>query len=105
MKIKLGKIKSKSNQKPKPTLMTDWKFNSFIEVDKEHRVEGLNIWNHYWHCSDRKVEVKGPFEGQVYYFKEYSINTLNKSVNFVAGEFINGQIGIYLKDDLSDKKL
>ena len=45
--------------------MTDWKFDSFIEVDKEYRVEGLNIWNHYWHCSDRKVEVKGPFEGQV----------------------------------------
>ena len=99
-KFRLKKIKLKKQ----PT-MTDWKFASFIEVDKEYRVEGLNIWNHYWHCSDRKVEVKGPFEGQVYYFKEYTIATPEKKVNFVAGEFINGQIGIYTKDDLRDKKL
>lgn len=49
--------------------------------------------------------MKGPFEGQVYFFKEYEIKTPQKSVNFVAGEFINGQIGIYTKDDLKDKKL
>lgn len=104
MIIKIGKLKTTS-QKQKPNAMTDWKFDSFIEVDKEYRVEGLNIWNHYWHCSERKVEVKGPFEGQVYYFKEYCIETPEKKVNFVAGEFINGQIGIYLKDDLRDKNL
>lgn len=81
--------------------MAEWKFASFIEVDKEYRVEGLNIWNHYWHCSDRKVEVKGPFEGQVYYFKEYEIRTGDKNLRFVAGEFINGQLGIYLKEKVT----
>lgn len=85
--------------------MTDWKFASFIEVNKDYRVEGLNIWSYYWHCNDRKVEVKGPFEGQVYYFKEYEIKSDDKMVRFVAGEFINGQIGIYTKDDLADRKI
>ena len=85
--------------------MTDWKFSSFIEAEKEYKLEGLNIWNHYWHCSERKVEVRGPFEGQVYYFNQYEIKTPAKSVYFVAGEFINGQMGIYTKDDLTDKKI
>ena len=85
--------------------MADWKFASLIEVDKEYKVDGLNIWNHYWNCSDRKIEVRGPFEGQVYFFNEYEIKTPEKSVTFVAGEFSNQKIGIYLKDDLSGKKL
>ena len=53
--------------------MKNWKFASLIEVEKEFKVEGINIWNHYWHCSDRKVEVIEPSEGQTYYFKEYEI--------------------------------
>ena len=85
--------------------MADWKFASLIEVDKEYKVDGLNIWNHYWNCSDRKIEVRGPFEGQVYFFNEYEIKTPEKNVTFVAGEFSNQKIGIYLKDDLSGKKL
>ena len=85
--------------------MADWKFTSLIEVDKEYKVDGLNIWNHYWNCSDRKIEVRGPFEGQVYFFNEYEIKTPEKTVTFVAGEFSNQKIGIYLKDDLSGKKL
>ena len=85
--------------------MADWKFASLIEVDKEYKVDGLNIWNHYWDCSDRKIEVRGPFEGQVYFFNEYEIKTPEKTVTFVAGEFSNQKIGIYLKDDLSGKKL
>ena len=85
--------------------MADWKFASLIEVDKEYKVDGLNIWNHYWNCSDRKIEVRGPFEGQVYFFNEYEIRTPEKTVKFVAGEFSNQKIGIYLKDDLSGKKL
>lgn len=83
--------------------MNTWKFASFIEVDKEFRVDGLNIWNHYWNCSDRKVEVVEPTEGQIYFFKEYEIKTPEKSVNFVAGEFSNGQIGIYIKDDWNNR--
>ena len=85
--------------------MADWKFASLIEVDKEYKVDGLNIWNHYWNCSDRKIEVRGPFEGQVYFFNEYEIKTPEKTVTFVAGEFSNQKIGIYLKDDLIGKKL
>ena len=100
MKFRLKRIKLKEQK-----TMSKWKFASFIEVDKEYRVEGINIWNHYWHCSDRSVEVFGPFEGQVYNFKQYEINTDDKAVKFVAGEFINGQIGLYIKDDLSDGKL
>ena len=82
-----------------------WKFESFIEVNKEFRIAGLNIWNHYWFCSDRKVEVRGPFEGQLYFFKEYEIRTSEKNIHFVAGEFSNGQIGLYLIDELSDGKI
>lgn len=85
--------------------MTDWKFASLIEVDKEYKVEGLNIWNHYWHCTDRKIEVRGPFEGQVYYFNEYQILSDYKTVTFLAGEYTNGQLGIYVKDDLADNRL
>lgn len=85
--------------------MANWKFASLIQEDKEYRLEGLNIWNHYWHCSDRKIEVRDPFEGHVYFFNEYEIQTPEKKVNFVAGEFSNGQIGIYTKDELSDQKL
>lgn len=85
--------------------MTNWKFASLIEVDKEYKVDGLNIWNHYWHCTDRKIEVRGPFEGQVYFFNEYQIRSDYKTVTFVAGEYVNGQIGLYIKDDLSDNKI
>ncbi len=85
--------------------MNKWKFASFIEVDKEFRVSGLNIWNYYWHCSDRKVEVLCPQEGQIYFFKEYEIQTPEKSVQFVAGEFADATIGIYLKDDLHDGRI
>ena len=60
--------------------MKNWKFASFIEVDKEFRVEGLNIWNHYWHCYDRNVEVLHPTKHHQYRFKEYEIQTPEKSV-------------------------
>lgn len=100
MKVRLKKIKLKAKQP-----MSSWKFSSFIEVDKEHKVEGINIWNHYWSCSDRKIEVRSPLEGQVYFFNEYEIKTPGKTISFVAGEFSNGQIGIYTKDELSDNKL
>lgn len=79
--------------------MANWKFASFIEVDKEFRVGGLNIWNHYWHCSDRKVEVIEPNEGHAYLFNEYTIQTPEKEVVFLAGEFSDGSIGIYLKEE------
>ncbi len=85
--------------------MANWKFASIIEVDKEYKVDGINIWNHYWHCSDRYVEVIDPLEGQMYCFKEYVIISDYKKVHFVVGEFINRKIGIFLKDDLSKKKL
>mgnify|MGYP001099170628 CR=1 FL=1 len=68
MKLRLKKIKLKASQP-----MVNWKFASLIEEDKEYRLEGLNIWNHYWHCSDRKIEVRDPFEGHVYFFNEYEI--------------------------------
>ena len=51
--------------------MKNWKFASLIEVEKEFKVEGINIWNHYWHCSDRKIEVIGPLSGN----RIYSMNT------------------------------
>lgn len=84
--------------------MTNWKFESFIEIDKEFKVEGLNIWNYYWHCSDRKIEVRGPEDREVYYFKQYQINNGNREVEFVAGEFSDSKIGLYLKDDLADEQ-
>ncbi len=83
--------------------MISWKFLSFVEVDKEFRVEGLNIWNHYWNCADRKVEVVEPRDGETYFFKEYEIKTPEKSVSFVAGEFTDGLIGLYVKEELSPK--
>ena len=79
--------------------MTNWKFVSFIEVDKEFKVQGLNIWNFYWQCSDRKVEVRGPEDREVYFFKQYQIKNGNKEVEFVAGEFSDLKIGLYLRDD------
>lgn len=79
--------------------MTHWKFTSIIENDKEFKVQGLNIWNHYWHCCDRKVEVVEPQEGQTYFFKEYEIRQDEKVISFVAGEFSNGKMGLYLKVD------
>ena len=44
MKLRLKKLKLKTKQP-----MTNWKFSSFIEVNKEHKVDGINIWNYYWH--------------------------------------------------------
>lgn len=80
--------------------MSNWKFASFIEVDKEFKIEGLNIWNHYWICSDRKIEVIDPIEGSNYLFNEYTIKTSAQTVTFVAGEFSDGKIGIYKKDNI-----
>ena len=79
--------------------MANYKFTSLTEVDKEFKIGGLNIWNHHWKCTGRKVEVLGPFEGQVYFFNEYEISTPEKAITFVAGEFSNRQIGIYLKEE------
>ncbi|MBS1573299.1 MAG: hypothetical protein JST62_12960 [Bacteroidetes bacterium] len=79
--------------------MAQWTFQSIIENNKEFKIKGLNIWNHYWHCSDRKVEVIEPFEGQIYFFKEYEIRDNNVEIKFVAGEYSNGKMGLYLKED------
>ena len=84
--------------------MNPWKFAAFIEVDKEYKVKGLNIWNFYWHCSDRKIEVISPIEGHIYLFNEYEISDGDKKVNFVAGEFSNGKVGIFTKDELMERK-
>lgn len=93
------------NSKLAKTKQPAYHFASLVEVDKEYLIDGCNIWNFYWQCTDRNIEVVGPFEGQRYHFKEYEIKTAAKSIIFVAGEFSNGKIGIYLKDDLSDGKL
>lgn len=85
--------------------MTDWKFAKAIDENEEFKIDGINIWSHYWHCVNKKVEVKGPYEGQVYFFKEYEIKNGDESIHFVAGEFVNSKVGIYIKDDLSDGKL
>lgn len=85
--------------------MDNWKFASYIEVDKEFKIEGINIWNHYWHCSDRKVEVRSPEEGQVYFFKEYQINNGGQTIRFVAGEFSDSRVGLYLKDKFTETGL
>lgn len=79
--------------------MKTWKFASIVEEEKEYKVEGLNIWNYYWHCSDRKQEVIGPRSGNPYQFNEYEIRSPEKTVTFVAGEFSDGRIGLYLKDE------
>ena len=83
--------------------MANWKFESFIEVDKEFRIKGLNIWNYHWYCSDRKVEVRCPHEGQVYFFKEYKIKDGEQEVVFVAGEFSNSRVGLYLQDEARER--
>lgn len=81
--------------------MNTWKFTALIEVDKVFKIEGLNIWNYHWHCSDRKIEVINPEERNIYFFNEYEIQTAEKSIKFVAGEFSNGEIGLYLKDEFT----
>lgn len=79
--------------------MNTWKFASLVEVDKVFKIDGLNIWNFYWHCCDRKIEVISPFERNIYFFNEYEIKTPEKTVTFVAGEFSDCQIGVYLKEE------
>lgn len=85
--------------------MANWKFAKAIDENEEFRINQLNIWNFYWHCVNKKVEVVGPYEGQIYYFKQYEIIEGDKRIEFVAGEFLNSKVGIYVKDDLSDEKL
>lgn len=85
--------------------MNTWKFASYIEENKEFKVEGLNIWNHYWHCCERKIQVTGPRTGNPYLFNQYEIRTPEKTVTFVAGEFSDELMGIYIKDELRDGKL
>ncbi|NAW51502.1 hypothetical protein GNY06_08965 [Elizabethkingia argentiflava] len=82
--------------------MVQWKFAIALHENEEYKIKGLNIWNFSWNCVDKKVEVQDPYEGNVYYFKEYEIENENEKVNFVAGEFSNLMVGIYLKDDLSE---
>lgn len=84
---------------------TQWKFSSIIQINDATTVEGLNIWNFYWQCSDRNVEVRDPFEGHLYHFKEYEIENNGKKVNFVAGEFSNGKVGIFTKEKLLVRNL
>ena len=44
-------------------------------------------------------------KGKFTFFKEYEITNGDQKLNFVAGEFVNSKVGIYIKDDLSDGKL
>lgn len=79
--------------------MSNWVFSKAIDENETYKINGENIWNHHWHCTDKKVAVVGPYEGQLYYFKEYEIDSSGKKIRFVAGEFLNGKVGIYLKDE------
>ena len=97
VKFKLKKIKT--------VAMETWKFASYIEIDKEFKINGLNIWNYYWSCSERKIEVLSPDEGQIYFFNEYENSNGNNKVNFVAGEFSDGKVGIFTKDEIMERKL
>ncbi|MFC6268355.1 hypothetical protein [Frigoriflavimonas asaccharolytica] len=83
----------------------DYKFSAIIEINDSYEVDGLNIWNFYWHCTDRNVEVRDPFEGHLYHFKEYEIESNGKKVNFVAGEFSNRKVGIFTKEKLMVRNL
>ena len=84
---------------------TPYKFASLIEINVEFKVEGLNIWNFYWLCTDRNVEVRDPFDGNLYHFKEYQITHKEKSVCFVAGEFSNRKVGIFTKEEILVRNL
>ena len=86
-------------------IMTNWKFAKAIDENEEFKINQMNIWNFQWHCLNKKVEVLGPYEGQVYYFKHYEITDGTQKIEFVAGEFVNSKVGIYIKDDLCDKKI
>ena len=85
--------------------MNYWNFAKAIDENETFYIEGLNIWNYNWECVQKKIEVHGPFEGHVYFFREYRITDGDKSVNFVAGEYSNGKFGIYIKDHLNGEKL
>ena len=81
--------------------MQNWKFVSLIEVDKEFKIEGINIWNHYWNCSERKIEVIGPLSGNPYLFNQYEIKSPEKTITFVVGEFSEGRIGLYIPEEIA----
>lgn len=81
--------------------MSTWKFKSIIEEDKEFKIDSINIWNHYWHCADRKIEVIGPLSGNPYLFNHYEIRTPEKTISFVVGEFSEGRIGLYLPEEIA----
>lgn len=81
--------------------MSTWKFKSIIEEDKEFKIDGINIWNHYWHCADRKIEVIVPLSGNPYLFNHYEIRTPEKTISFVVGEFSEGRIGLYLPEEIA----
>lgn len=84
--------------------MASWKFAKAIHENEEFMIDGMNIWNHYWQCVDKKVQVIGPERGNMYNFKEYQIEHDGKTINFVAGELMDSKVGIYIKDDLSEGK-
>ena len=43
--------------------MVNWKFAKAIDENEEYKINDTNNWNHYWHCVNKKVEEKGPYEG------------------------------------------
>ena len=71
--------------------MKNWNFASIIEENKEFKIDGINIWNHQWHCADRKIEVIGPLSGNPYLFNQYEIKSPEKTITFVVGEFSEGR--------------
>ncbi len=44
-------------------------------------------------------------KGKFTFLKSMKLPTRDQKINFVAGEFVNSKVGIYIKDDLSDGKL
>ncbi len=79
--------------------MKNWNFASIIEENKEFKIDGINIWNHQWHCADRKIEVIGPLSGNPYLFNQYEIKSPEKTITFVVGEFSEGRMGLYLPEE------
>lgn len=73
--------------------MTNWKFVKAVNENEEFKIEGLNIWNHYWHCVDKKVEVKGPDNGNVYFFKEYQIEGNDRPLVLLQASLLTPALG------------
>ena len=76
------------------TMMTNWTPIKTITDGEKYEINGINIWNHKWIDTEKKINLKDPLYGKKHNFDIYRIENSNVNIEFAVCEFSNCILGI-----------